>query len=318
MTCEEFQSLILQSDGADSVADTVPDSMAADRVVGAMESHAAGCAACGELVRKLRRLEEAVRSLPEPGDSSAARLRFEHRYATKLHASRTSTVSRWAAAAILLLAVGGAVGTYLHVEHEHRAVASSDAIDRAVNFDLSLGQKSETERQRIFDEGKLTLAKEMGTRLLGDTREFADSLIHSAAFLTQHHDPLAQADHYTQVADKLVSRIDASAKRNPKALARLGQDYFNVMDQGVHTNLDIAATAPGNVDSAEYRRKLQKIIQHNLQVQSRLRLALRDHPEQEKIRKQLDQVEHRLHRLEQQAAAATQPGKKTLKPAILR
>ena len=313
MTCEEFQSQILQSDGA------ADDSMAADRVVGAMESHAAGCAACGELVRKLRRLEEAVRSLPEPADSSAARLRFEHRYAAKLHASRSSKMRRWAAAAIILLAACGGVGTYLHVEHEHRAVASSDAIDRAVDFDLSLGQtKSQTERQRIFDEGKLTLAKEMRTRLLGDTREFADSLIHSAAFLTQHHDALAQADHYTQVADKLVSRIDTSAKRNPKALARLGQDYFNVMDQGVHTNLDIAATAPSNADSAEYRRKLQKIIQHNLQVQSRLRLALRDHPEQDKIRKQLDQVEHRLHRLEQQAAAATQPGKKTPKPAIVR
>jgi hypothetical protein len=250
-------------------------------------------------------------------------LRFEHRYAAKIHGTARpvarSVARRLAAAAIVLLAVGVGVGTYLHHEHENRAVASSEAIDRAVDFDLKLGRSdSQVDRQKMFNEGSSLLARQMSTRLLGDAHEFADSLIHSAAFLTQHRDPLAQADHYTQVADKLVSRIGTTAKRNPKALARLGQDYFNVMDQGVHTNLDIAATAPSAIDSAEYQHRLQKIIQHNLQVQSRLRLAMRDHPEQEKIRKQLDQVEHRLHRLEQQAAAATQPGKKTPKPAIVR
>lgn len=307
MTCDEIQLLLLQSD----------DVTAPDRVLGRVGAHVAGCATCGELVRKLRRLNDAVRSLPNPSDMDAARLRFEYRHAASLgRGPRKSHARRWAVAALLLLGVGGGVAAYLHHETETRAVASSEAIDRAVNFNLTLSRsESIDERQKLFAERISSLASDTG-RFVDDTREFADNLIRSAKFLTEHHDPLAQADHFTDVADLIVTRMDTTARRNPKALARLGQDYFNVMNQGVHTNLDLAAS--NTISTAEYRQRLDKIIRHNEQLQAKLQATLRNNPDQAQVHKQLDQLERRLHKLKQKAAAAAQPGAVVPKPNPVR
>src|SRR5579862_6807781 len=125
MDCEQVQSELLAAD----------DLEAPDGVLARVDQHVAGCATCAELVRKLRRLNETVRSLPVPVDIQAAQARFESQFAEKLTAAPTHkrrwiiAPPRWvAAAAIVLLATGVAFWTYSY--SEHRAAASTLALQQ--------------------------------------------------------------------------------------------------------------------------------------------------------------------------------------------
>jgi hypothetical protein len=299
MTCNECQSLLLQSDDID----------APDGVFERAELHAAGCAECSDLVRKLRRLNDAVRSLPEPDGLLESRLRFESQFAHKLRPTRRRHLPRFAtAAAVAFLALGAGTFAYVHHLNQSRLVASSETIDQAVDFNLSLGEsESDDERNKLFAQGNQTFHDKADTTSLSDDdRQFADNLIQGAKFLTDHRDPLAQADHFTGVAEMLITRMD-KARKNPKAVGRLSQAYLNVMNKGVHRNLDLATA---DSQSPENQRRLEKIIQRNLSLYNKLEATLRDHPDQPQLRKQLEQVQHRLHRL-QVKAATTQPGTPT-------
>lgn len=313
MTCDEVQSLLLQFDDG---------SGAPDGVFERAESHAAGCAVCGDMVRKLRRLQDAVRSLPEPPEMlnsmREARLRFERHYADQLRAPAAATTAprtsrwrigpaRWAAAAAILLALGG--GTFAYVYHQQaqsRMLASSQAIDQGVGLNLSVSEgESEAEREKLFALGSHDFRQKIDAgELRGDDREFADRLLEGAKLLTVTPDPLGQADHFTRVADLLVTRIDNAARKNPKAVAHLGQAYLNVANRGIHKNLDLAASSDL---TPEARRRLEKIVQRNLVIQAKLQGVLRDNPDQGQVRKQLEQIDHRLRRLQQKLNATTQP-----------
>lgn len=314
MTCDEVQSLLLQFDDG---------SGAPDGVFERAESHAAGCAVCADMVRKLRRLQDAVRSLPEPpqmlNSMLEARLRFERQYADKVRGSAAATAAprtsrrswigpaRWAAAAAILLALGG--GTFAYVYHQQaqsRMLASSQAIDQGLGLNLSISEgESEAEREKLFAVGSQDFRQAIDAgELRGDDREFADRLLEGAKLLTVTPDPLGQADHFTRVADLLVTRMDNAARKNPKALAHLGQAYLNVANRGIHKNLDLAASSEL---TPEERRRLEKIVQRNLVIQAKLQGVVRDNPDQAQVRKQLEQIDHRLRRLQQKLNATTQP-----------
>jgi hypothetical protein len=185
-------------------------------------------------------------------------------------------------------------------------LASSQAIDQGVGLNLSVSEgESEAEREKLFAQGSQEFRQQIDSgELRGDDREFAHRLLEGAKLLTVTPDPLAQADHFTRVADLLVTRIDNASRRNPKAVAHLGQAYLNVANRGIHKNLDLAAAAEL---TPEQRRRLEKIVQRNLVIQAKLQQVLRDNPDQAQVRKQLEQIDHRLRRLQQKLNASTQP-----------
>jgi hypothetical protein len=108
-------------------------------------------------------------------------------------------------------------------------------------------------------------------------------------FLANSADPLADADHFSQVADVLLNRMDHDARKSPKALDQLGQTYYMVVDKGVRRNL-ARAQAAGAVDSPERQRRIEKIIERNVRLQSKLQALLDQSPDDSKpqLRKALD------------------------------
>lgn len=303
MDCKQVQSELLAADDID----------APDGVFARFEEHVAGCVPCSELVRKLRRLSIAVRSLPEPIDMRAAQLRFQQDFADKLTAKPVRIrrmvlmPSRLVAfAAMILLCLG--IGGWAYINHENNVAASALAIQKAVDWNLNLSQSnSSDERQVLYAKGAEDLQQ---ASVSAEDRPIADHLLQGGKFLADNHDPVAQADHFTKVAGLLVSRMDRAAHKNPKALQPLGESYLDVMDRGIRRNLDIAAAAA----SPETLRRIERIIQKNLQLQAQLKAVLRDRPDAAGVRQKLENVERRLHKLQQQAKAATQPGAATSSP----
>ena len=184
--------------------------------------------------------------------------------------------------------------------------ASSQAIDQGVGLNLSVSEgESEAEREKLFTQGSQDFRQKIDSgELRGDDREFATRMLEGAKLLTVTSDPLGQADHFTRVADLLVTRIDNATRKNPKAVAHLGQAYLNVANRGIHKNLDLAVSSDLTPES---RRRLEKIVQRNLVIQAKLQAVLRDNPDQGQVRKQLEQIDHRLRRVQQKLKASTQP-----------
>jgi cell division protein FtsB len=305
MDCDQVQSELLAADDID----------APDGVFARFEQQVAGCVPCSQLVRKLRRLNATVRSLPEPINTRAAQLRFQHNFADKLKLTAKPMRMRRmvlmpsrlvALAAMILLSLG--IGAWAYVDHENRVAVSALAIQKAVDWNLNLSQSdSNNERQVLYAKGAEDLQQ---ASVSAEDRPIADHLLQGGKFLADNHDPVAQADHFTQVAGLLVSRMDRAAHKNPKALQPLGESYLDVMDRGIHRNLDIAAVSA----SPETLRRIERIIQRNLQLQVQLQAMLRDRPDAAGVRQKLENVERRLHKLQQQAKAATQPGAATSSP----
>jgi hypothetical protein len=266
MNCQEVESLLLSG----AVAD------------GALADHLAQCSACAELAGSIERLERAVRSLPAPPGAAEARQRFaavlRERQSQPLRIFRLMP-GRWAMAASIVLLLGGAGVTWAYLAHQHtRIVASAEAIDDLVEWNLRLAQPDSTdERHKLYADsadGARRTADQ--APLTEDDRHAADDLMQTGALLADSQDPLAEADHFSQMADLLVSKMDTTARKSPKALDRLGQTYFLVVDKGICRNLE-RAEAQG-VDTPERQKRMERIIQRNIQLQERLEKFLLKHP----------------------------------------
>ena len=340
MNCQEVEHLLMQYDGiAGAVA---PDGVvgrerehAGEQMAG-VESHLAQCKACATLARKLRRLDQAVRSLPVPPrvETIAARMRFEQKlralapaaaakeFAEANRPSRRigfwhSTGSRWAAAALLLLAIGG--GTWGYHAYQGRAVASAEAINQLVDWNLQLAQNGNAaDREKFYRESANDVKQKVGSAPLSDDdKEVTDALMLDGEFFSKTEDPLAQADRFSHVADLLVTKMGRAAKKNPKTLDRLGQTYLSVVDRGIRRNLDRAEAIAGNGngDTAEHQKRMERIIQRNIQLEKKLEALLQDSPPaaHPPLRKALDATkQHAVRPLnkkqKQQQSPAGQPG----------
>ena len=301
MNCQEVEQFLMQYDG-------IAGCSAPDGVVGRerahagvqsadVERHLAECGACAALARKLRRLDEAVRSLPVPPrvETIAARMRFEQKLRSLTPAAAAtefaetnrpshrvafwrSAGSRWAAAAVLLLAIGGGVWGY-HA-HQGRAVASAEAIDKLVDWNLQLAQNDNAaDRERFYRESAQNVKQQVGNAPLSDDdKEVAYALVEDGEFFSKTDDPLAQADRFSHVADLLVTKMGRAARKNPKSLDRLGQSYLSVVDRGIKRNLDRAEAIAGSGDSEEHQKRMEKIIQRNIQLEKRLEALLEEAP----------------------------------------
>ncbi len=317
MNCEEAreQLLLLMDSGSDDV--TAPDGVSG-RITEHASAHIRSCAACGELARKLRRLESAVRSLPGPLGSAQARARFETRLASGDFRDRDAAArrgpnvvyrfvrSKLAVAAILLLCLG--VTMWFYIARQNRAIASAETIDQVAAWNLSLSQiESPDERQRLYDTGASSLRQLVGLAPLDDDdRRIADDLLLSGKFLAGSQDPLADADHFSKLADVLVEQMDRKSGKSPKALNQLGQTYYMVVDKGVHRNLARAQAA--GLDSPERQKRLEKIIERNVRLQAKLQNLLDQSPGDSKpqLRKALD-VTKKAPRARKAPNAATNP-----------
>ena len=317
MNCQEVESLLLQSE-MNQAPDGVFVRFAGD-AAREVADHLASCAACNQLARKLRRLEKVVRSLPEPiGMLESKNVFVENLQGmvpevepipvsmpifanspTRPLPSRKRRVvyksnifwriadSRITAAALVLLVIGGSVWTYL--AREEQVLASAQALNNLVEWNLKLAEHNTTlERQRLYAaraEAERQLA--MRAHLNADDRRQADTLIRNGEFLSTNEDPLAEADHFSQMADVLITKMASVATKAPETLARFSDTYLRVVDEGIHKNLDRAEAA--GTDTAATQKQFATIDRRDSMLQMKVEalLDLNPTPSQPQLKRAL-------------------------------
>lgn len=311
MNCEEVQTLLLQSETS-KAPDGVFVRFSGDAAVLVAE-HVTRCVACSQLARKLRRLDETVRSLPMPPGTLDARLRFEarlremdliapappHRSAQlptkRRHLVRKSSLlwriadSRLTAAALLLLVIGGGIWGYQ--TRLRQVAAAEEAIDKLVEWNLSLAQSDSPVERRQLYAASPTAVKQPAilAPLDAGDRQQADALIENGAFLVGNTDPLAEADHFSHLTDLMVSNIELASHKSAEVIEHLNQNYLAVVNRGIQKNLDRAEAA--SINTPAHGQQMEKIEQRYALIQSKMEAVLeKTHPtSQQQLRIALDE-----------------------------
>src|SRR5207302_5553476 len=86
-----------------------------------------------------------------------------------------------------------------------------------------------------------TLAK---VKVGSDDRDLVDTLLENSAWLTKNNDPMAEAERFNDIADKLVNRMDAATTaKDEKRIVQLASTYQRVAEVGIDSNLERAVAA---------------------------------------------------------------------------
>ncbi len=316
MNCEEVQILLLQSETT-KAPDGVFVRFSGDAAVHVAE-HVTQCVACSQLARKLRRLDKAVRSLPMPPGMVDARLRFESRLqelnlvaaapmphlASHAGKKRNPSVrktsllwriadSRLTAAALLMLVIGGGIWGY---EARVRQVATAEeAIDKLVEWNLQITQsESPAERHQLYAASPQAVKEPaILAPLDASDRQQADALIENGAFLVNNVDPLAEADHFSHLADLMVSKIESASAKSAEVLARVSQNYLSVVNRGIEKNLNRAEDA--SINTPTHDQQMAKIEQRYALMQSQMVEVIEKTPptSKQQFRSALDEQQQR-------------------------
>src|SRR5688572_18824356 len=136
MDCERARLLLLQSDDPRPAGCPSPG----------LAEHVRQCVACRRLAGKLAQLEEAWRGLPLAGNPERAQRTFLKRLARDRSVARPKVRPwrarpvRWAAAAVLLLALG--LGSLMLLPAA-KVQAAPDLVERLVDWNLDLAQAAD-------------------------------------------------------------------------------------------------------------------------------------------------------------------------------
>lgn len=190
--------------------------------------------------------------------------------------SRARWLGRGLVAAALLLAVS--VG-YLFSPSSPPPV-TPDVVERLVDWNLDLAQtRSPDERQRIYIGQAADLQATVTKTLLPpEDRELAETLLENSSWLARNDDPMAAADRFNDIADKVVSRLDAATNaHDDKRIVLLANTYSRLMEVGVDANLE-RVIASGNLD-VEGQKKLETAMSRGGKQAKKLALFMERNPD---------------------------------------
>ncbi len=249
MNCTEIQNWLLSADDRELArADHTAQST--------VDQHLAGCYDCRQVADDLRQLEAQWRSLPLPPEASAAKTRFLMRLAdqqllpiaARVAASDVNSSGRvrvrsqplagglrWALAASLLLACGGLIYQF---GPSSEAQAAPDVVQRMIDWHLELSAADADQRQEIFDQRAIQFTQALDEdQLPADDAELGRKLLDEAQWLVKNVDPLAEASHFSKLADRMLGRLSQeSAQKHAGKLAKVAREYSKAED-AVRENL---------------------------------------------------------------------------------
>ena len=214
---------------------------------------------------------------------------------------------RWLVAASVLLAVG--VGGSLLISTPRKAAASTDLVERLVDWNLDLTQApSAADRSRIYSgQASALRAAVQKATLPEDDRELAESLLATAPWLTEHDDPLAEADRFNDMADKLMKRMSRATRGGDnRRAARYARLYRQVADRGIEAKVDTLRKS-GSLNF-EQQRRVERIILHDADRMNAVLALLEQAPDS--TRKEIKQSLGitRKHPRKDASTQVTQPG----------
>jgi hypothetical protein len=162
----------------------------------------------------------------------------------------------------MLLTVGLSIWLLWSAPEVH---ASGDLVEHLIDWNLELSEAATSaERSRIYDQQAAALKQELHqAKLPPEDRELAEKLLDTGSWLTEHDDPLDEADKFDEVANHLVQRMQsAGARRDGAAMSCLARHYRRIRDRGIGAKLDKVEEASTNGD-AERQKKLDGLAQRD-------------------------------------------------------
>jgi len=292
MDCTRIQEWLLQSDLSET------GSMPAD-----VAGHLAGCADCRGLAERLRRLETAARTMPEPAGAEAAKKAFLGRLASaaaRPAAGRTLTrrVLRWSAAAAAAILLATAVGLWLFSPSGTQTAEASTALDQLVDWNLDLADAaSPGDRTRLYAANVDKMKRLAGEgRLSADDRDLAGALLVNGERLSHGSDPVADAEGFTEVAAAIVQHMGKAAKRgDTRGLKGLAGHYSRILLHGINARIEKLDAAGATPDR---NPKLDRLIRRHAELREQLAALLKTTPDasDKEIRRALDLPAPRHHK----------------------
>lgn len=283
MNCRQAQDWLLQSEDPQLALAGSAD----------LAAHVAGCAVCRLVAEKVRRLEQAWRALPVPAGAIRARAAFLKQLPRpavlpiiqpRRTPPRRLRAPRWAVAALVFLAVG--MGAWL-LFPAPRAHAGPELVDRLVDWNLALTTAaSPEERNRLYAERAPQLKEELQKAdMPADERALAESLLENGTWLAGNDDPVAEADRFNDVADKLLARMGSATDGGDAGqVNRLARLYSQVADRGISANLEKAEAAAPADPKAEQKLEAAA-LRHERHVEATAALVQRaPAPAQKEVR----------------------------------
>jgi hypothetical protein len=281
--------------------------------------HLAACPACRDVAAQIRQLEAKWRSLPLPAnlirfDIGPGQWQVRGAMPTALsgHASpverepesmptqsrghgarlpkKRSKLLRWAMAAAALLVIG--VGVYLALP-DSEAQAAPDVVDRLLDWNVALREAPLADRGNIYQGSADELrAAAASPALSADDVELAKTLLDNAAWLSKNSDPMAEIERLSAVDDKLLARIQRTAKSGKKGELGRSAGHFAKVDRAIRDSLEQAKSQASPFP--QERQRLLALAQSDRHRHDALDALLRSvsKSEQRTIRKALESSGH--------------------------
>lgn len=207
-----------------------------------LAAHLQECPRCRQLAAELAGLEAAVRSYPTP----AAALARRDAFLTTLSPTPLRTVrprhilavfAALAAAIVVAVVTVAVLRPESQPEGPPQLVADHGVVSDLVEWNLKLTETDPGDRATLVRERMAGLqAAVMGAKLSTDDRALADQLLAYGRKLGYADDPVDEAETFHEVADTLLTRLDATAD-DPNQAETFARLYSQVVKRGVDHNL---------------------------------------------------------------------------------
>lgn len=174
--------------------------------------------------------------------------------------------ARGLAAALMVMAASVAIGVFLILPDGQGA---PDVVDRLIDWNLDIAQaKKFEERNRIYSQQESDLKATLASaELPQEDRSLADAIMDTSIWLTKNDEPVATAERYNEIAEKLVDRlIAATANRDETRIVKLADAYRRLADRGVEPSF-VQAVASKDLDAADKKKLAQVVNQEETRSQ---------------------------------------------------
>jgi hypothetical protein len=284
MDCTQAQHELLAAD------DLASGSLSAD-----LADHLKSCAACAEMVARIRSVESAARDLPIVNSPHIrdAFLKSLWRSPATANKKALGLHFNWramSAAAVLILAIGS-VFWLLRSKESNRPIAADNTVDHLLDWNLKIADADSAEtRANLFNAQFTTFKTQIDQIALpADQEQIAVKLLENGSWLSSHPDPLAGAEHFDEVANLVLDQLHAATtKDEPKTVERLSKQYNRLATHGFGPQLKRARTT--HLDKPERKKRYDRLLtrreERNLRVQQILEAS--PNASKKEIRRQLD------------------------------
>lgn len=187
--------------------------------------------------------------------------------------------SRSFRAAAFGLGVAICLGLFFLLPSAPDADAGPEVVEQLVGWNLDIAQAGPEKRQEIYDSRSARMyGLAAQTSLAPEDRDLAQTLVDTGGWLVHNDDPMAEAERFGVIADKLLARLDsASQKPDSPHVVKLADSYRRVTEVGVSVNLERAlSVAPAD---PKHNPKLDRLIAGDSGRANRLEELLERHPD---------------------------------------